>query len=204
LVEKTGRGVDKIFHDQLRLGRPAPDYSRTDTTGVRLILQGGKANLEFARFVYEQDNSGQTLTLDELLVLNKLFYERHIDSELAGRLIQKGVSEARHILARLHERGLIEAKGETRGRVYHLSAGLYRRLGHPEGYVRMHGIDAIRHEALVMEFVQAHGKITRGEMMRLLGISAGQARRVFERMLTSGKIEPQGTPPRWVYYIAKQ
>ena len=68
----------------------------------------------------------------------------------------------------------------------------------------MHGIDAIRHEGLVMEFVQAHGKITRGELMRLLGISAGQARRVFEKMLTSGKIEPQGTPPRWVYYIAKQ
>ena len=195
LVEKTGRGVDKIFHDQLRLGRPAPDYSRTDTTGVRVILRGGKANLEFARFVYEQDDSGQTLTLDDLLVLNKLFYERDIDSELAGRLIQKGVSEARRVLSRLHERGLIEGKGEKKGRGYHLSAGLY---------VRIHDIDPIRQERLVMEFVQVHRRITRGELMRLLGISAGQARRVLERMKRSGKIEPQGTPPKWVYYIAKQ
>lgn len=204
LVEKTGRGVDKIFHDQLRLGRPAPDYSRTDTTGVRVILQGGKANLEFARFVYEQNDSGQALTLDDLLVLNRLFYERHIDSESAGRLIQKGVSEGRHALARLHELGLVEAKGETKGRVYHLSAGLYRRLGQPEGYVRIHDIDPIRQEGLVMEFIQVHAKITRGELIRLLGLSAGQARRVLERMIKSGKIGPQGTPPRWVYYVAKQ
>jgi len=152
-------------------------------------------SLEFARFVYEQDDSGQTLTLDDLLVLNKLFYERDIDSELAGRLIQKGVSEARRVLSRLHERGLIEGKGEKKGRGYHLSAGLY---------VRIRDIDPIRQERLVMEFVQVHGKITRGELMRLLGVSAGQARRVLRRMKRSGKIEPQGTPPRWIYYIAKQ
>lgn len=204
LVEKTGRGVDKIFHDQLRLGRPAPDYSRTDTTGVRVILQGGKANLEFARFVYEQNDAGQTLTLDDLLVLNSLFYERHIDSESAGRLIQKGIGEGRRVLAKLHEQGFIEAKGEKKGRIYHLSAGLYRRLGQPEGYVRAHDIDAVRQEGLVIECIQAHGKITRGQLIRLLGISPGQARRVLERMIRSGKIEPRGTRPRWVYYVAKQ
>jgi hypothetical protein len=36
LVEQTGRGVDKIYLGQLRYGCPAPDYSRSDRTGVRV------------------------------------------------------------------------------------------------------------------------------------------------------------------------
>lgn len=203
LVEKTGRGVDKIFHDQLRLGRPAPDYGRSDPAGVRVVLHGGKANLEFARLAYEQDKSGRALTLDELLVLNRLFFERRVDAEAAGQLIQKGQSEGRAVLEHLHERGLVEAKGEKKGRVYHLSAALYRRLGQPEGYVRTHDIDRLRHEGLVIEFLQAHGKITRRELLRLLGVTPGQARRILERMREAGKIEPKGTPPRWVHYVLK-
>ena len=203
LVEKTGRGVDKIFHDQLRLGRPAPDYSRTDASGVRVVLRGGKANLDFARFVYERDTSGQPLTLDELLILNSVFYECRTDATSAARAIQKGDAEARGVLEGLHERGLLEAKGEKRGRVYHLSAGLYRRLSRPEGYVRAHDIDRLRQEGLVMGFVQAHGRITRGEVVRLLGITPDQARRLLERMKESGKLAPRGKAPRWVYYVAK-
>ena len=30
VVERSGRGVDKIFRGLLKFGRPAPDYSRTD------------------------------------------------------------------------------------------------------------------------------------------------------------------------------
>jgi ATP-dependent DNA helicase RecG len=72
LVEKTGRGIDKIFHDQLRLGRRAPDYGRSDATAVRVVLLGGEASLEFAAFVCEQDKQGTPLALEEMLILNAL------------------------------------------------------------------------------------------------------------------------------------
>ena len=201
LVEQTGRGVDKIYLGQLRYGRPAPDYSRSDPTGVRVGLRGGKPSLQFAAFVYEQDREGHALSLDELMVLNALFFERRIDTQTAAKLIQKDVSEGRAILERLHERGLIEAAGEKKGRVFHLSAALYRRLGESDGYVRTHGIDRLRQEGLVTEFLQAHGKITRGDVTRLLGITSNQARRILDRMKGAGKIKPQGKPPRWVYYV---
>ena len=54
-----------------------------------------------------------------------------------------------------------------------------------------------------MEFVQAHGKITRGEVIRLLGITPNQAWHLLARMTASGKLTPRGKPPRWVYYVAK-
>jgi len=201
LVEKTGRGVDKIFHDQLRLGRPGPEYGRSDATGVRVVLRGGKANLAFARFVYEQSEAHRPLSLDELMTLNHLELERRVDATHVAALIQKPLPEARAVLEGLVERGLVEAKGEKRARVYHLSAAVYRGIGQPEAYVRAHGVDSLRQEALVLEYVKAHGRITRGELMRLLGVTKDQARRIVERMNRSGKLIRRGKGPRWTYYV---
>lgn len=201
LIEHSGRGVDKIYLGQVRYGRPAPDYTRTDAHGVRVVLRGGEASLEFAAFVYEQDRQGKPLSLDELLVLNTLFVERRIDATAAGALIQKGTPSGRSVLEGLNERGLVDAKGERRVRVYHLSAQIYRMMGQPEGYVRAHDIDPLRYEGLVMEYLVAHGRMTRGELIELLGISVSEARAVIERMKTSGKISARGSGRRWTYYV---
>jgi ATP-dependent DNA helicase RecG len=200
LVETTGRGIDKIYLGQLGYGRPLPDYSQSDHEGVRLILRGGAASLEFATLVYEQNRAGTPLGLDELLALNQLQHERRIDASTVGRLTQRGETHARSVLERLVERGLIEARGTGRGRIYHLSAQLYRRLGSPAGYVRAHGFDPIRQEAMVMEYVRAHGRITRGEAMNLCILTGRQATRLLRRLVEEGKLAPGGSPPRWVFY----
>ena len=136
-----------------------------------------------------------------MLLLNTLFFERRIDSQQAGDIIQRGQVEGRGVLERLVERGLVEAKGETKGRAYHLSAGLYRALGQPAGYVRQHGISSIRHEAMVLEFLQAHSRIERKHVMELCGLSGPQAGRLLKKMERGGQLKRQGTPPRWTYYI---
>lgn len=200
LVEQTGKGVDKIFMGQLRYGRPPPDYGRSDAEGVRIVLLGGQASQQFAAFVYEQDRKGNRLELDELMILNTLFFDRRINSESAGKLIQKGPIAARRILEKLSENGLLGAKGETKGRVYHLSAELYRKLGHPEGYIRTHGISSIRQEAMVMEYVQAHGRIERKHVVELCGLNSSDAGRLLKRMIDEKKLKREGTPPRWTYY----
>jgi ATP-dependent DNA helicase RecG len=182
LMEQTARGVDRIFLGQLRYGRPAPDYSRSDNTGVRLVLRGGKGSLEFAAFVHEQDKSQHPLTLDEMLVLNALLQERRLDSSSVARLIQKGLPEARSVLERLVERGLLEGVGERRGRAYHLAAKLYRQLGSAAAYVHAHGIDPLRQEAMVLEFVRAHGRVTRSDVMGLCGLTGSQARSLLQRL----------------------
>jgi len=201
LVEKTGRGVDKIFHDQLRLGRPCPEYERSDATGVRVVLRGGKANLAFARFVYEQSQAHRPLSLDELMTLNRLELERRVDAAQVAALIQKPLPEARSVLEGLVERGLVEAKGEKKARVYHLSASMYRQFGDASGYVRSHGISAIRHENMVMEYVEAHGRIERKHVIELCGVSAPQAGRLLKSMCGKGKLKRLGSPPRWTYYV---
>ncbi len=182
LIEQTGRGVDKIYMGQLRYGRPIPSYSRSDDTGVRVVLQGGRPSLQFTAFVYEQDRDGTPLLLDELLVLNVLFYERRIDSTAVAKLIQKDLSQARGVLERLNERGFVEARGERRGRVYHLAASLYRRLEMEAEYVRAKGFEPLQHEQMVLEYVQSHGRITRSEVAELCRLNGYQASRLLRRL----------------------
>jgi len=201
LVEQTGRGVDRIFEGQLRYGRPAPDYARSDTSGVRVILNGGEPSLKFASFVYEEDKAGRPFILDELIVLNTVFSERRMDADTAGSLIQKGTARGRAVLEKLVERGLLEAKGE-KPRGYHLSANIYRRLGKSEGYVRAHGISPLRHEALVMEYVEAHSRIARKHVVELCGITENQAKGLLKKMCDKGKLKKMGKPRRGTYYIA--
>lgn len=203
LVEQTGRGVDRIFEGQLRYGRPAPDYTRSDASGVRVILNGGEPSLKFASFVYEEDKAGWPFTLDELIVLNTLFAERRIDADTAGVLIQKGATRGRSVLEKLLERGLVEARG-GKPRIYHLSASLYRRLGESEGYVRTHGISQIQHEAMVMEYVAAHGRIERKHVIELCSISENQAKTLLGKMCEKGKLRKMGKPRRWTYYVAAE
>lgn len=201
LVEQTGRGVDKIFAGQLRYGRPAPDYSRSDATGVRVVVPGGKPSLEFASFVFEQERAGHALTLDEMLVLNDVFLRRRISTEDTTALIQKPMAEARRVLERLTEHGWLEAKGERKGRVYHFAPSVYQQLGQPEAYVRTKGISPARHEAMVEEFAGAHGKIVRENVMELCGLTEDQAGRLLKRMRNKGKLLRRGSPPRWVFYV---
>jgi ATP-dependent DNA helicase RecG len=204
LVEQTGRGVDRIFLGQLRFGRPAPDYARSDSSGVRVVLRGGDASLEFAAFVFEEDRAGRPFSLDDLLVLNQLFHERRIDSESAAKLLQKGPADGHAVLERLQERGLLEAKGERRSRVYHLSAGMYRQLGQPAGYVRTHGISAIRQEAMVLEYVTAHGRIELSQVMDLCLLNRGQAQRLLKRLVDTKKLSMRGPGRRWAYYVIEK
>ncbi len=203
LVEQTGRGIDRIYLGQLRYGRPAPDYSRTDSEGVRVVLPGGRPSLEFAALVYEEGNAGRALTLDELMVLNALFTERRVYADSVGELIQKGVPAARSVLERLAERGLVEGRGQRRGRSFMLSAALYRRLHQEAEYVRARGFEPVQQEQMVMDYVGAHGRIGRAEASELCRITPRQATALLARLVARGDLEMHGTK-RGAHYVARR
>ena len=47
LAERTGRGIDRIYEGMLRYGRPAPDYTMSDSTSVVLIMPKSDADIAF-------------------------------------------------------------------------------------------------------------------------------------------------------------
>jgi ATP-dependent DNA helicase RecG len=203
LVERTARGIDTIFEEQLRNGRPAPIYDRSSSVNVVVVLPGGAANLDFISCITEESQQGVNLRLDDLLVLNNLWHERRCTSAEAAVLIQKSDAEARNVLLGLVERGLVEARGDGKGRSYHLSAAIYRRLGDKSSYIHQRGFEPIQQEQMVLQYLATHGKIARREITDLCKISSGQARTLISRLLKSDKMTKSGVK-RGSFYELKR
>ncbi|HEY0779905.1 MAG TPA: ATP-binding protein, partial [Gemmatirosa sp.] len=199
LVERTGRGIDTIFQGQLRYGRAAPDYARSTGAGVQVVLAGGPANLALARFLISRDSPSHRVSVDEMLVVNAIFQERRIDVARAATLMQRPHSAARAALERLVEAGVLEGRQERRERVYHFSAATYRALHDPAAHVRLRGIEPIQQERMVLQYVDAHGRITRAQAADLCQLGSREAAAVLGRLVRRGDLELQGQR-RWAYY----
>lgn len=193
IVERAARGIDTIFYEQLRNGRPAPSYARSDATGVTVVIPGGKANLDFVRLLVTEAQSGRVLGLDELLILNALWQERSLTTDDAAHLLQKPEVETRAALHALVEAGLVEERGQKKGRTWHLAAAVYRLLGDKAGYVRQRGFEPLQQEQMVLQYVEKHGGITRREAADLCRIGPYQATRLLSRLVDDGRLVRHGT-----------
>ncbi|CUB05967.1 RNA-binding domain-containing protein [Tepidiphilus thermophilus] len=192
IVERTARGIDTIFYEQLRNGRPAPSYARSDATGVTLVIPGGEANLDFVRLLVTEGQSGRVLGLDELLILNALWQERSLTTGDAAHLLQKSEAQTRSTLHTLVEAGLVEERGQKKGRTWHLVAAVYRLLGDKAGYVRQRGFEPLQQEQMVLQYVEKHGRITRREVAELCRIGPYQATRLLSRLVDEGRLVRHG------------
>ncbi len=139
-------------------------------------------------FVAEETTAGRRLSLGDLLVLNELVIERRMTNATATDLMQIDERAARAQLNQMVDRGLLEARGERRGRTYHLTASVYRALGNPAGYVRVHGFEPVQQEQMILQYVDAHRTITRGQAAELCRIHPRQARRVLRDLVGRGEL----------------
>ncbi|MEW6337804.1 MAG: ATP-binding protein [Acidobacteriota bacterium] len=192
IVERTGRGIDTIFEEQLRNGRPAPSYGRSTPAEVAVELPGGTASLAFVRLLVEESQGGRLLSFLELLILDGMWRQRSLSTAEAALLSQRPEPEAHRSLERLVEDGLVEARGEKKGRVYHLSAATYRRLGEKAAYVRRRGFEPLQQEQMILQYAEKHRRIKRSEVMELCQVGPQQATRLLARLTRAGKLLAHG------------
>jgi ATP-dependent DNA helicase RecG len=194
VVERSGRGVDKIYRGMLRFGRPEPDYSRTDSHGVVLQLATVDADEVFLQLVVEQEGrqGGTVLPIDSLIALAALREQKRLGVEdLAGH-IHRDPSQAKRTLERLVEAGLVQPHGNTRNRSYTLSAEMYRAKGEQVAYTRQAGFSSLQHEQMVLGHVRHHGRIRRSEVIELCHLTGDQAAKLLKRLKTEGRLVKHG------------
>ncbi|MGE6660908.1 ATP-binding protein [Pseudomonas sp. NPDC077408] len=193
VVERSGRGVDKIFRGMLKFGRPAPDYSYTTAQSVVLRLPTAEADLDFRRLVVEHERATNAeLPIDSLIALAALRESKRVTADELALQIQRDTASAKRTLEALTEAGLVEAHGSTRGRSYTLSASLYQAVGNKAAYTRQAGFAPIQHEQMVLNYVQQHGQIKRAEVMGLCRISTDQAAKLLKKLKDKGAIVQSG------------
>lgn len=192
IVERTARGIDIIFYEQLRYGRPAPSYERSDLINTVLVLPGGKPNLNFVRLVVEQSQTGRALKLDELLLLNALLHQPALSIHEAAHITQKSDTETHASLNSLKEMGLIERRGEKQSQAWYLSPSTYRRLGETTSYTYAQDSESLQQERMILKYVQQHGRITRKEAAELCKLSPSQASRLLKNLAVTGQLVKHG------------
>lgn len=193
LVERSGRGITRMFAATIRLGRGAPDYSRSSSSSVIAAFPLGQADLELARFVTERERAvGRPFVLDDLQVLFRLRQGGSLRLAEAADLLQRTEADTRVALARMSGEGLVEQRGSGKGTRYHLSAPVYRALGERAAYVRVHGFADLQVESMVLAYVAAHGRITRSEAADLCSLTPAQASVLLRRLARDGRLVMHG------------
>jgi ATP-dependent DNA helicase RecG len=200
VVERSGRGVDKIYRGMLRFGRPEPDYRRTDAQNVVLRLATVDADEAFLKLVVaEEGRRGTALPIDSLIALAALRELKRLTTEELATHIQRDPAQAKRTLEALLEAGLVQAHGATKGRTYTLAPGVYQAEGDKAAYTRQAGFSAIQHEQMVLSYARQHGRVTRAEVMTLCRLSPDQAAKLLKRMKEQGLLVQHGER-RWASY----
>ena len=197
-VNRAGMGVDRIYEELLRLGKPMPAYE-SDVGYVRLILRT-RSHPAFARFVADETRRGRSLDLDDLIALRGLTDRARLDRWSAARALQTvDEAEAARRLASLKERGYLVANGRGKGTSYRLarslSALLPERLGTAEGLDLDPEAARLRIQAILAE----RGRLTNAEVRRMLGCARAEVVRLMRSLREQGLARVEGRG-RGAYY----
>lgn len=193
VVDRTGRGINRVFEETLRGGHPEPDYSRTDSDHVVVSLEVGGADAGMVRFVVDHDEaSGRAFDLADLQIVRSLHDDPKLTLGELARLVQRSDVSTRTKLTRLLEEGVIEMRGNGRARRYTLSGATYRAFENPAGYVRVRAFDEPQQRQMIVNYVETHGSVSRREAAELCGTSPEAARSLLGRMRGDGLLQLVG------------
>lgn len=205
IVERSGRGVDKIYRGMLRFGRPEPDYSRTDRNSVILQLATVDADEVFLQLIVGQENrqNGAALPIDSLIALAVLREQKRLGVDELAQHIHSDSTQARRTLESLVEAGLVQPHGNTRSRSYTLSAEVYQAKGQQVAYTRQAGFSSLQNEQMVLSHVRHHGQIRRSEVVDLCRLTEDQAAKLLKRLKDDGRLVKSGER-RWAFYTLNE
>lgn len=175
VAERTGQGVDRIYRELLRAGKPPPAYADTGST-VRVFVEGGTGDDAFVRYLSTELEPDWAADVDILLALTHLRTRRSVDAHVLAGLIQRPPAEAQTVLERMAHRGLIEPSRRTARRPfpsYSLTPATLAVLGRA---VRYHQRKPDGADQKVVEHVREYGHITNQTLRRIFDLDVYAAR----------------------------
>jgi ATP-dependent DNA helicase RecG len=188
LAEETGRGVDRMVREMIRIGHEPP-VIEDGIDFVRVALSGGAPRNSIVRYVAELDAEERDDT-DAMLILFTLCQQRTITAERISPVLQKGSVESESILRRLSQErtGMLEAtrvSGSRRKGEYRLRAEALKALGTAVRYHRR-TVDEI--DRKVISHLHEYGKITNRTLQNLFDIDVYRARDILADLQQRGMI----------------
>jgi ATP-dependent DNA helicase RecG len=194
LVERSGQGIDRMFEQSIKEGKPRPDFTGTDDYEVRVTLLGHVQNPQFLRFLEKVGAEREvSFSVEDLLVLDALQREELVPPEY------------RNSLAQLLETGIVERVGKGRGVRFVLSRRFYSFLGRRGAYTRKRGLDRETHKALLVKHVlesSADGAKFKDLQEVLNFLSRNQVQTLLRELRDEGKVRVSGLTNAGRWFLA--
>lgn len=180
LAETIGRGVDRMYREMVRAGRPTPEISE-DYDQVRVALVGGAPDANIARYVAQLPQPIRDDT-DAMLTIVRLCAVRTITAEQMAPLFQRSILEAEASLRALasNQVGMLEATRQTARRshpAYRFREEPLKQLGTAVPYIR-HKADDIQHR--VVQHVREYNRITNQTVQNLFNVRSDRANQILK------------------------
>lgn len=196
LAEVLGRGVDRMYREMLRSGRPIP-VIESDTVSVRVTLVGGAPNTQVARYVATLP-AAERDDVDTLLILFVLRTRRTVSAKSLAPVLQKGPDEVDAVLRRLASEPacLLEPTRETarfRNPTYRLRNDALQQLGTAITYNRRMPDEIDRK---VIGHVAEYGRVTNNTVRNLLDVSTQRAAVLLRDLVDRGILVKTSTSER--------
>jgi ATP-dependent DNA helicase RecG len=189
LVERSGQGVNLMFEECIREGKPVPDFTGTDQYQVAVTLHGTVQDPHFVRYLERIGKERlATFNTHEFLILNLLSRDETIPDQYRERLPY------------LLDQGVIERISRQK---YILSREFYD-FSHRRGiYTRKRGLDRETNKALLLKHIednQADGSPLQDLLEVLPSLSREQVKTLLRELKAAGKAHTRGATRAGLWY----
>lgn len=144
MIDTTGSGIKRMFNIQRNKYFPLPDYDLSKNR-VQVTIIGKILDIEYARKLAQLPS----LSLNEIIVLDKVSKNKPIN-----------VAEA----ANLKTKGLIEGRKNN----YHISSKVADATGDRANYIKQRGFKDDHYKTMILELIGKYGKATKNEINKLI------------------------------------
>lgn len=197
LVERSGQGVDNIYLDTLSEGKPAPDYSKTDSFCVTLILSSKIEDAAFSQYINSIQNSlpeDSKLNVYDILTLNAI------------RQAKSRQALDKKIVSNLLKSGYIEQRGRTSGTYYILGKDYYEMAGRLSDYSKLTDWDENQVLSMIASFLRKNNAAKMGDFVQLFAdhLSRKQTRTFIDKLVNNGMLSSEGDGKSRTYSLSKQ
>jgi len=184
LVERSGQGMNLMFEQSIRQGKPTPDFTGTDGYNVVITLHGQIQDLRFLQFLEKVGR--ETLAsfgTHDFLALDLIHREQPVPDDLKPSV------------QRLLELGVIERVGRGRGTRYILSRRFYAALRKKGIYTRQKGLDRETNKQLLLKHIRdsAEEGTTLAELQQVLpALGRRSVQGLLQELRDEGRIRLEG------------
>jgi ATP-dependent DNA helicase RecG len=184
LVERSGQGMNLMFEQSIRQGKPRPDFTGTDTYHVVVTLHGEVGDPRFLQFLNKVGQETlSSFDTQDFLILDLVHREKAVPTPFQPRL------------RRLADLGVVESIGRGKGVRHFLSRRFYTMIGKRGAYTRRKGLDRETNKELLLKHIR-ESSVEGATLRELLEVLPALNRRsvqvLLDNLKTEGRIRVRG------------